>query len=535
MKDLGIVHLEIDGSGVLGFDTGLNAQAFAQAKMAQVITQPGYIVSPGVCRASCAEPPKIADQAIFYLTNSENRPDNRDFCVTDGAKIHKYDRLPGGPAERAVVPWRPGGVIEREGTMVIWGPDFDGERLDRIVSDGTRKEAALDALRYWITARLLLEGQEDPPFPWPAGALVAVSGAILFPPERILRRVLDAAGDDLWLTGAACWVHPDLTGREAAAYGAATMAYRIFCGTVAFQNPDIDLVRQDMREAFFIPPRLLAPGLEGDLARILEETLAPVKYFSQKGTKRPGPESLGALLGTPGSRGSASYIRELTGEEQAKLSGELERFKKKKGRTVKTKRFLLRNTAIITGGLVALVVLVLSVGSILSGRAALPTTRGMSPRQVVEAYYGALETLDHSLMEACVTGKAGKDDIAMVSNLFVMSRVRMAYEMNNPVISARQWLDAGGLPTEQTVVGITGMEITELDANGVDGEVSFRVSYTLWLPGSPAEMPESTETAPEEFNALPQGIFHRDELRLSLVNGLWRITDIRRETPTGSG
>jgi hypothetical protein len=289
-----------------------------------------------------------------------------------------------------------------------------------------------------------------------------------------------------------------------------------------------------MREGAFVPARLLVPGLEGNLARLLEETLAPVKYFSQKGTKRPGLGALAEILGAPGSRGTASYIRELTGEERTKLNGELEQFKKKKGLAVKTKRFLVRNTAIITGCLIALVVLALFAGSILSGRANMPTTRGMSPRVVVEAYYGAMETLDHTLMEACVTNKAGKDDIAMVSSLFVMSRVRMAYEMNTPVIAAREWLEAGGFPTERMVVGITGMDLTELDTDAADGEVSFRASYTLWLPGSSAEMPESTEPNSEEFKTLPQGIFYRDELRLSLRRGLWRITDIRRENPAGS-
>jgi hypothetical protein len=485
LKDRGIIRLEVEGTRVLGFDTGLTVQAFAQAKMAQFITQRGYIVNPG----------------------------------------------------GTVEPWKPGGVVEREGTMVIWGPDFDGEGLDKVVCDGTKKEKALDAVRFWIRGRLLLENQDSPPFPWPAGALVAASGdgTILFPPESILRRALEATGDPAWLAGAASWVHPDLSGGEAAAYAAAAMLYRIFCGTGAFQNPDIDLVRQDMREGVFVPARLLAPGLDGDLARFLDETLAPVKYFSQKGTKRPGLGALGELIGAPGSRESASYIRELTREEQVKLNNELEQFQKKKNITVKTRRFLVRNTAIITGCLIALVVLVLSVRSILSGRANMPNTQGMNPREVVETYYGAFGALDHTLMEACVTNKAGKDDIAMISNLFVMSRVRMAYEMNNPVISAREWLDAGGLPTDQTVVGITGMELVELDTDPEDGEVSFRVSYTLWLPGASPEIPEPAEPVSGDFKTLPQGVSYRDELRLILRKGLWLIGEIRRETPPDSG
>jgi hypothetical protein len=49
----------------------------------------------GVCCASHVKPQKIADQAIFYPANSESSPDNRDFCVISGAKIHKCNRLLG--------------------------------------------------------------------------------------------------------------------------------------------------------------------------------------------------------------------------------------------------------------------------------------------------------------------------------------------------------------------------------------------------------------------------------------------------------
>jgi hypothetical protein len=63
----------------------------------------GYSLNPifslimilGVCRALRVKPQKIADQAIFYPANSESTPDNRDFCGTGGAKIHKCNRLLG--------------------------------------------------------------------------------------------------------------------------------------------------------------------------------------------------------------------------------------------------------------------------------------------------------------------------------------------------------------------------------------------------------------------------------------------------------
>ena len=97
---------------VLGFDTGLDAQAFAQAKMAQFITQSGCLVYPD------------------------------------------------GKTE----PWKAVGVCER-GTMVVWGPSFPGESLDQVLTDSSgagdpagspgNKDEAMAAVRSWLKARIL--------------------------------------------------------------------------------------------------------------------------------------------------------------------------------------------------------------------------------------------------------------------------------------------------------------------------------------------------------------------------------------------
>ncbi|MDR0706257.1 MAG: permease [Treponema sp.] len=51
------------------------------------------MVELAVCCASRLISRKIACKAIFYPANCQSRPDNRDFCVIGGAKIHKYNRL----------------------------------------------------------------------------------------------------------------------------------------------------------------------------------------------------------------------------------------------------------------------------------------------------------------------------------------------------------------------------------------------------------------------------------------------------------
>jgi hypothetical protein len=55
------------------------------------------LIPLAVCCASRIKSRKIVCKALFYPANCQSRPDNRDFCVTDGAKIHKRDRLLASP------------------------------------------------------------------------------------------------------------------------------------------------------------------------------------------------------------------------------------------------------------------------------------------------------------------------------------------------------------------------------------------------------------------------------------------------------
>ncbi|MDR3146062.1 MAG: hypothetical protein LBU21_07275 [Treponema sp.] len=522
----GTPRFALEGKTVLGFDTGLNAQAFAQAKMAQFINQPGYIVFP----------PR-----------------------------------PGETRDRAgVEPWKPLGVTERNGTMVVWGPDFPGKALDLIIDgsgdsgDVAEKDAALEALRCWIRARRILEESgagpaPELPAPWPAGALVVFpeigapepglfpSGTVLFPPGWLLRRTVEALGSETWLSRAERWVHPDLSGGEASAFTAAALAYRLFCGTAPFEVRDEETIHEDIREGNYMPPRLRAPGLRDDIAAFISENLS-YTVNRKRGRIPQGGEALQdpeRILGAPGSAGFGACVRSPDDETLKKIALEREQYRKKNDLSVRSRRFVRRNITILAVGLAVLVISALSARSIIRSRAELPTTRGMSPAEVIETYYGAFGALDHTLMEACVIDKAGKNDISMITNIFVISKVRQAYEMAVTTIDAREWQTAGSPPTNATVVGVTDLQVSALDTDGSDGGLSYRVSGRLWVPGGGDEMPPdesavrpTAEQSPES-SALPSaeprvplvnpvGHPFTDELRLSWRKDAWRISGLER-------
>jgi hypothetical protein len=504
-----ILHLEIGGGRRLGFDTGLSPQAFAQAKLAQFITQEGSIV------------------------------------------------LPNG----RVLLWQPGGAEELRGSMVVWGPNFEGERLDQLLGPAAlaspeARHKALWALGRWIAA--YPQGKSL----WPAGVLVVPAsledgpyptGTVLFPPEGLRLRVVQAEGEDVWINGGESLVCRDLEGEAAASFTAGAMLYRVLVSekippgeaapALPFPARDKDLLHQDMREGIFLPLRLAAPGLDPVAADLADRALAG----SKPPVSRPSLEAFTKVLE---KTGGTALFRELDGGELEKLREERRRFEKKRKLTVGARRFVVRNTAVLAGIGAALVIVSLVVNSMIASRRDRPTTAGMDSRQVVEAYYGAFGKMDHTLMEACVLKKAGKGDIDMVARYFVTSRVRQAYEYTaESVIPAQDWFEMGAPPTGVPIFGVSDLSVARTAGNDADEELRYRAEYILWIPGpgedneegpapiiavpgpaQPADSglpPGAAAAGPEEFIP-PRGYPFIDELTLVLHKGDWRISNITR-------
>ena len=497
-----IFSFELDGKQVLGFDTALNPRSFAQAKMADCITQHGAVIYP------------------------------------DGT----------------VESWQPGGVTEyapgeragdqQEGTMVIWGPDFPGEELAAVICEEGRGDEALDAIRFWLKAAAVMGDKlDDASFHGASGAFIVTTkvvagktaspknkypaGTVFFPPVRLLKRTIDAAGDEALLE-AGRFFHPDLKGNEAVSFCAGAMLYRVFCGSPPFGRDNDDVMRQDIREGVFVPPNLAKPGLSPEMSGIINGAITASK--KREIMVRPTADHIAAVLGPPYSRKVSSWIEPLSDEELSKVRAEHDRYDKKSDSTVKVRRFLVRYRFAVVASLAAFIALIFIIAGAVRRQAELPTTRGMSPIEVAQTYYGAIGELDSTLMEACVSGRAGRDDITMVTNLFVLTRVRQGYEMRDAFLSAQRWIDAGRPVTYDTVFGITDLRISVLSAGETDA--SLEVNYILWVPGeSTVDEAAERSSAPEtdRYDPIPpEGMIRRDRLTLVLEKDQWHITAIER-------
>jgi hypothetical protein len=470
----------VDQQEALGFDTGLDSRAFARAKFAQFITEPGLIVS------------------LDGLASSVNF-------------------------------WKASGVVEYS-TMVVWGPLpfplFKGERLDLLLNDNDKRDEALAAVCLWIRAVLSLGKEHHAPIGapplWPCAALIGEnrSNEIFFAPTSLALHCL-MTGDSSQINNR--YVHPGLNGMNAAAVTAAAMLYQVFAGSPAFPATDEIILHEDMREGNFLPIRLAAPGLDDRLAALIQNALS--QSVKKDGGLPNGTRLLEELLALLQSVPPASLVSRLSEADKLLIEKEKTQYLKKNNASVKTRRFVKRNAAILSGSFAAVVIAVLIANSIIKSRSAL-STAGMEPVQVIESYYNAFGEFDHQWMEACVIKNTGKDDINMVMNFFIISKLRQAYEYNlrSSFISAKDWLESGGGQVALQVFGVTDMQIT------IRGEARYRVDYTLWIPGEAeddSEMEQKANRKAAEY-ITPKSFLRTDFVTLVQKRGNWRISEISR-------
>jgi hypothetical protein len=463
-------NFEIDGRKALGFDTGLDSRAFAQAKLAQFITEPGLIVRSGAVE-------------LWQASGV------REVTASDGKQ-----------------------------TMVVWGPPVDGECLDTMLNNAPQ-DKILAAISAWIQAILLLKNNECETPLWPCAAMFSQGSAgtmVFFAPPGLARHEAVTIDER--------YVNPGFSGMNAAAFTVAAMLYHACAGTPPFSAGDKSLLYQDMREGNFLPIRFAVPGLNERLAALIQNALVP--FTAKGGTITDGTRLLEAMLECVQAQQSSilSLVRPLSQAEQLSLEKEKHQYLKIKTASITTKRFVARNAALLAGCLAVIMAVTLGVHSCAQSRARLPSMAGMEPVRIIETYYYAIGDLDHQMMEACVSGNAGKNDIRMVINFFVIEKTRQSYAHNAlPIfIPAHKWPDGH---TDIPIFGPADLKLEWLEGGEENGEIHYRADYTFWTPSQLVDEAESAEI--EDPLSLPYP--RSDIVTLIRKKGNWRISEIKRE------
>ena len=438
-----------EGREVLAIPIGLSRNQFALTKLSGLLTQPGFRIAP----------PQVQE---WYLEG----------FFTLGEKLALYGT------------YEPGVLLE--------------QILDR---------SAEECLPYLIQllAALLALGDLRPESLQTDAVRFLEDGAVLLLPPAVMKQVRTVLPQEHRLATYELLNHPDLSGSQARlSFSIAALLYRLIGGRYPFNAATEEEVRHRARHLSLVPLGLLRPGLK-------EEVSAAVAAGLGRG-REPAP-SLDRWLELVRRWQAQGLYRELGEGERRQLKEQARRLNEQASRSFRRRVFWQKHWKTVLVVVVAAAAVGIFSATILKNILKPRSTRGYSPLQVVEAFYTSINRLDHQRMQDCVTGRAGKELIEQVINVFVISRVNLGYEGRSHLIPADEW-DRQGRPDLQApdaVYGITDLSLRE-ERGGPQPQ--FLVSYIRWLPQSAGE----PRTGPGSV-----GLPVRDRVRLHQQGDYWVI------------
>ena len=392
--------------------------------------------------------------------------------------------------ERSIEEWEIVGFSEVDGTLYLYGTPFDS--LPEPFTSLLDTPPGFSIPPRWVLfiRRLDLLGKTSkiPEKLYPEGMFFLKKGGILLLPEKLMQKILALEPIDRRIAYFNSFNHPDLTGEENCVFFLATVTYRLITGFSPFVGTTEEELHTEMRYFPPLPATLKRPGLDEELSDFLQlflimkeklslsEWVQKIEHFS----KQP-------------------LMHSLTREEMEKKAKETERFLSQRKSSHRRRTFWMKHrTHVILASLLTLVGGYF-VYDVLSNALRPPRTVGMPPEQVVNLFYTSMNTLDHQAMEDCVKGKAGKAYINEVTQLYVVSRMRMSVEFKSGMLDAESWYRKGRPPLQEgvTLYGIAELKIDQevgQDPSKINSRKEkepevrqFLVQFHRWVPDPPSE------------------------------------------------
>lgn len=416
-----------------------------------------------------------------------------------------------GPSVRE---WRFEGIVEKSGSVFLYGAHVTGIPLSSIL--GMPVAQALPFLLRLVQTLTLLSERGMPRFPLQTDCVLFTgSDGVLFLPPDVLREIRDHSAFSLTRESYESINHPDLKGDAGVSYSIAALLYRIITGAFPFTGESAEEMHEQARKLEINAPTGVVPELSAEVSALVMAGLGRARRpavtlaeWADRLAAWQGQELLHAV--SPGDREQA--VRAAAARHQSA------------SRSFGRRVFWEKNWRVVAIVAVVVIAAAAGVGSIVRNVLAPRVTRGYSPARVVEAFYSSMNTLDHQTMQACVIGRAGREQINEVTTLYVTSRVTQGYEGRSNVLSAAEW-DKQGRPklvSPATLYGVTGLTLTEEQPAPAP---VFRVTYDKWNPAPPSDtaaMPSAVEPPKSEGHRITERV------RMKQDRGDWVIDRIDR-------
>ena len=386
--------------------------------------------------------------------------------------------------------WHLTGTCEIDGSVYFYGPFHRGDPLhtlltterhsnrDILLQGAQASGRALPIMRSLCSVFSALPDTIGPFFP--NGVLLDLeAGNVLFLPPAVMELLTDEMDPEERDTVLHHYISSERSIPDNTVFLLAAAGYILTTGCrIEDSSPERDL-HEVIRNTEILPPHYLNPQLRYTISVSLLESI-----YS------PSAALLPRLTETFFSIETITNP-DLPQEEIDRRTAELQEQTGVQNKRYKRSRFLRKH-----GWKVLLILIAGAAGGVLGGRmlyrASLPPiTAGMSEQEVIRLFYKSYSELDNATMEKCVVKGVGKEEIETGMNLFVISRIRQAYEGTEVYIPAQQWVAEGKPPLKDNplIFGITDVTVEKERGN------TYIVRYREYFPGGMGEGQSGTESA----------------------------------------
>lgn len=151
----------------------------------------------------------------------------------------------------------------------------------------------------------------------------------------------------------------------------------------------------------------------------------------------------------------------------------------KLNRKARKSSFLRKKGTLLAAITVALIIVIAIAWYYIGLAIAPPKTAGSSKDEIVRYYYKALNELNITDLEDSLARGCKSPDSQDVTNLYVTTRTRLAYEGINVLINPQDWLDEGQPAIVQNgmIFGVTNIEIEDISDTQVRATFDYFCPY----------------------------------------------------------
>lgn len=419
---------------------------------------------------------------------------------------------------------------EKTETVCLVGPKFEGTPLSIILEnkDSIFKARAVYAVTKCITQAL--RENVSLPINGASGILVSDDFAVLFLPQHLFTIAADNSSDstqaqDLWLNKSQSVISSLMFTRS-------VIVYKALTGNFPFTAQDLTERQSDIQDNNYTPLRLVINGISREVASAVsvglensEGTAKSVLFPMEDLQKELGLQNDGTVV--PVERKPTLSEKEFEKEKNIYL--------KSKKSKINRSRLVRRNTTFITIAAIIFALILWFAFTSYKNSKAKPTAVSLTSTQVVEGFYTGMHSMDIPLMQEMAKGKSATEVIDMVSNVYVTSSARKAYETKTDTIKPELWLYRHDL-SAYWQFGITNFTIDKTPSN------KFFVPPTKKQNAKPltSENDKPINSGDKTTHLVSYDMIHSEgyeskifvqhtdvEVELTFIKNAWKITSLK--------